>query len=349
MKDTDEARSTMSNGEGDPFSWSSSDPFSWGSADDPAGQEIYFSTSGDMDDYLVGTVYDTPRPASGQPPEDVPGICDRYDIDASIAMQQSAKHEDVPDLEKIIESFLNSNEKISFHIEEIPSKCMMGDDGILDIEREQPMKIKVEGAQIGQIVKVSMRFKHESHCHEPVNACPKHKKQDELNPDGTFFISSKNLVKYVLENEHPTAFITLTEKEGFCIYPIFRCWNSCFVKKKKKSQEMILSLYDMTGTEILHETSFDVRVCVQVVRDQEERTRKCPRKPAAKKRGHLMEPAAQTSQHLQEAGPPSCKCRRFMVEMEDSVLVSAAHAIVKLGGGKVIELDPPSHPKKCSQ
>lgn len=257
-------------------------------------------------------------------------------------------------IENALESFERKSFKPHFHIEESTrpkNKPYAEEDKILFTKPWNAVKIKAVGAQIGQRVKMSMRYKTKTHYQQPVLACSAHQEQNGQNPGATFYVSQKIAVEYMLENNHPTALIPLTEEEDFCFHPIFRCWNFCG-KKFGKSQEMVLTL--MMGNEVLHETSFDVRVCENVGRDlrqyKEERDGKRPRKAAAKRPRHLMEPEAQAIEHLQEAGPPPSKPRYFMVKLVDGELVPTLEALTKVRGGDMAELvDPAFHPEKYFQ
>ncbi|MPC35448.1 hypothetical protein E2C01_028871 [Portunus trituberculatus] len=190
------------------------------------------------------------------------------------------------------------------------------EDNILFIKPSKAVEIKVLNAQEGQIVKLSLRYKSKTHYRQPVLACSDHKEEDGQNPEATFYVyEKKNLVNYSLENRHHTALIPLTEEEGFCFYPIFRCWNFCG-KKYGKDQKMILTVLDKMSNRVLHERSIDLRVCENVGRDlrqyRDERDGNPPRRTVAKRSRHQMEKEAQTSENLIE-GPPSSRPRYFMI------------------------------------
>ncbi|XP_045124889.1 uncharacterized protein LOC123512532 isoform X2 [Portunus trituberculatus] len=341
--------------------------------DDPAALDMNFSTF-DSIDYLMGTTY-TGRPVTNPPPQDnVPMLIEsfiNFPTDDKVIgegnvlpienpphlnnpVQQHVKEEVVFDLEKSIQSFSN-NGNLSVEIVESSrprNKPYVMEDNILFIKPSKAVEIKVLNAQEGQIVKLSLRYKSKTHYRQPVLACSDHKEEDGQNPEATFYVyEKKNLVNYSLENRHHTALIPLTEEEGFCFYPIFRCWNFCG-KKYGKDQKMILTVLDKMSNRVLHERSIDLRVCENVGRDlrqyRDERDGNPPRRTVAKRSRHQMEKEAQTSENLIE-GPPSSRPRYFMVKMEDNSLVGTLESLAKVRG-ECVELDPAvHHPEKYFQ
>ncbi|XP_063846554.1 uncharacterized protein LOC135092192 isoform X1 [Scylla paramamosain] len=346
------------------------DPFLGEFPDDPAGVEMNFPWP-DFDQDLVGTLH--VQSFSEDPPQDsIPlhlhynnetndkkvveenDLIMRNTFDLNIPVEQVFKSEPIPDLERAIEFFTRSPEELGFRIEDSTrprNKPYVMEDNILFIKPSKEVKVKVLGAQRGQIVKLSLRYKTKTFYQQPVLACSEHKKKDGENPLATFYVLSKRIpITYMLENEHPTALITLTEEEGFCFYPVFRCWNFCG-KKFGKSQEMILTLCNARD-EVLKETTYDVRVCENVARDlrqyRKERDEKHLKRTSTKRSCREMENEGQASENLQEMGPPPSKARYFMVKMEDPKLVPALKEIAKVGGD-IVELDSATEPEKCFQ
>lgn len=270
----------------------------------------------------------------------------------NIPMQQQPVKPEERIIEREIESFDDNSAEPCFHIEESTrpkNKPYAEEDKILFTKPNNAVKIRVKGAHIGQTVKMSMRYTTKTHYQQPVLACLAHHEPDGENPDATFYVSQKTPIEYELENRHPTALIPLTVEEDFCFYPIFRCWNFCG-KKFGKNQEMVLTL--MMGTEVLHQATFDVRVCENVGRDlrqyREERDGKRRKKTAVKRPRHLMETEAQTSDSLQELGAPAPKAQYFLVKLKDLELLPGLKELVRVRGGDMIPFaDPDFHPEKC--
>ncbi|XP_068249860.1 uncharacterized protein [Palaemon carinicauda] len=141
-------------------------------------------------------------------------------------------------------------------------------------KNNEPIKFCLQGADINQIVTVTMRYTEEKYKNNPVLACKLDRKEDSfpfvVSPAGEEIELTKETI-----NDHPTVHFSLpaqnldSDNGCFPFYVTVVCLNSCHKNNGKKIQ-LIMKLVDPQANKIIRESRFNIRACKNVKRDFKE-------------------------------------------------------------------------------